>query len=138
MSKENLMKLKPKNKSQKVSQVLGTFALMLGLCVMTALPANAAEDTKKYDDVYINGYKLGFFEQIALEDFINADIEDGNYWFELDTGMWGHVGEPPLGHIKVPEDYREYVESRLSNQNQAAKVDLATGQQECEGGCLYW
>ncbi|MDH5763224.1 MAG: hypothetical protein OEZ51_09590 [Nitrospinota bacterium] len=138
MKKGILMKLSKNNQSRKIGYILRTWAVTVGLLVMTALPAAAAEDAQKYNDVIINGYKLGFFEQVALEDFIDQEIEDGNYWFEMDTGMWGRVGEPPIGHIKVPDDYREYVESRMSNQNQAAQVELSSSKKDCGTGCVYW
>ncbi len=104
---------------------------------MTALPAVAAEETQ-YEDVYINGYKLGFFEQLALEDHIDQDIPDGNYWFELDTGMWGPVDGTAIGRIVIPEDYRDYVESKFSKQSQATPVELSASAEECSNSCLYW
>jgi len=110
----------------------------MGLFLMTALPAAASEEAQ-YEDVYFNGYKLGFFEQFALEDHIDRDIPDGNYWFELDTGMWGPVGGSAIGHIEIPEDYRDYVESRLSKQSQeATEVELSASVEECDNNCLYW
>jgi hypothetical protein len=124
-------------KSKILPKFIGSFALVMGLFLMTALPAVAAEETQ-YDDVFINGYKLGFFEQIALEDHIDRDIVDGNYWFELDTGLWGPVGGLAIGYIEVPEDYREYVESKLSNKNQATEVELSASAEECTNDCLYW
>ena len=126
------------NNSQDASKIIGTFALVVGFFLLTALPALAAEKTQ-YDDVYINGYKLGFFEQLALEDHIDRDVADGDYWLDLDTGMWGPVGEPVIWHIEIPPDYREYVESKLSNNSKAAQVDLAASTQEdCYDGCMYW
>jgi hypothetical protein len=124
-----------RNKTKSLSKIIGSLALVMGLFLMTALPAAATEE---YDDVFINGYKLGFFEQMALEDHIDRDIEDGNYWFELDTGMWGPVGGSAIGYIEVPEDYREYVESKLSNKKQATEVELsASVAEECENNCMY-
>lgn len=129
----------PENKNSKnVFEVLGTCALIAGFCLMTALPA-AASDKVEYHDVIINGYTLGFFEQWVLEDHINRKIADGLYWFELDTGRWGPIGGPAIGHIDIPEDYQEYVESRLSNKpNQAAQVGVSASVEDCETGCLYW
>lgn len=80
-----------RNQSMSISKIIGSFALVIGLLLMTAASVVAAEKTQ-YDDVFINGYKLGFFEQMALEDHIDRNIPDGNYWFELETGMWGPVG----------------------------------------------
>ncbi len=112
--------------------------MVAGLFLLTALPALAAEKTE-YDDVYINGYKLGFFEQMALEDHIDRDIPDGDYWLDLDAGSWGPIGEPTVWHIEIPVDYREYVESKLSSVGKAtAQVDLAASQEDCDTGCLYW
>jgi hypothetical protein len=128
---------KNKNKLKSVSKAIGSLALVVGLLLMASLPAVAAEKAQ-YDDVFINGYKLGFFEQMALEDHIDRDIEDGNYWFELDTGLWGPVGGKAIGHIVVPEDYREYVESKLSNKSQATKVEFSASTGECANDCLYW
>jgi hypothetical protein len=73
-----------------------------------------------------------------LEDHIDRDIADGNYWFELDTGMWGPVGGTAIGRIVIPEDYRDYVESKLSNKNQATEVELSASAEECDTNCLYW
>ncbi len=67
-----------------------------------------AWDEAEYKDDIINRYKLGLFEQFALEDPIDQDILVGQYWFELETGMWEPVGGPAIGRIEVPEDYREY------------------------------
>ena len=61
-------------------KVIGTFALFAGVCLMTALPA-VASDEVEYNDVIINGYKLGFFEQLALEDHIDREIPNGQYWW---------------------------------------------------------
>ncbi len=138
MSKTTLMKMSQiQNKLKSVPKIIGSLALVMGLCLMTALPAVAAEKAQ-YDDVFINGYKLGFFEQLALEDHIDRDIADGDYWFELDTGMWGPVGGTAIGRIVIPEDYRDYVESKLSNKNQATEVELSASAEECDTNCLYW
>jgi len=125
------------NKIKSVSKIIGSLSLVMGLFLMTALPAVAAEKTQ-YDDVSINGYKLGFFEQMALEDHIDRDIADGDYWFELDTGMWGPVGGTAIGRIEVPENYYDYVISKLSNKNQATEVELSASAEECDTNCLYW
>lgn len=126
------------NISQDGFKIVSTFILAMGFFLMTALPALAAEKVQ-YDDVFINGYKLGFFEQLALEIHIDRDIADGDYLLDLDTGIWGPADEPNIWHIEIPEDYREYVESRLSGTSKAAKVDLAASSQEdCDSGCLYW
>ncbi len=123
---------------KSVSKIIGSLALVMGLFLMTALSAAAFEEAQ-YEDVYFNGYKLGFFEQLALEDHIDRDIPDGNYWFELHTGQWGPIGGPAIGHIVIPEDYRDYVESKLSNQSQeATEVELSASAEECDNSCLYW
>ncbi len=98
--------------------------------------AVALDEVENNDDII--GYKLGFFEQFALEDPIDQDIPDGQYWFELETGMWGPVGGPAIGRIEVPEDYREYVKTRLKKPDQAAQVELSSAAEECDTGCLYW
>ena len=123
---------------KSMSKIIGSLALVMGLFLMTALPAAAFEEAR-YEDVYFNGYKLGFFEQLALEDHIDRDIPDGNYWFKLDTGLWGPIGGPAIGHIVIPEDYWDYVESKLSNQSQeATEVELSASAEECDNNCLYW
>ena len=132
-----MIKNQTQNKIKGLSKIIGSVALVMGLFLMTALPAVAAEKAQ-YDDVYINGYKLGFFEQMALEDHIDQDIADGNYWFELDTGMWGPVGGEAIGHIEVPDDYQDYVKAKLSNTGQATTVDYSASAEECESDCLYW
>jgi hypothetical protein len=140
MSKStSVQKNQNQNKLKRVSKIIGSLALAMGLCLITALPAAAAEEAQ-YEDVYFNGYKLGFFEQLALEDHIHRDIPDGYYWFELDTGMWGPVGGTAIGRIVVPEDYREYVESKLSKQNQATEVEFSASAEAEEGdhSCMYW
>ena len=136
MNKRTLMK-KNQNQTKSLSKIIGSVALTMGIFLMAALPAVASEETQ-YDDVFINGYKLGFFEQMALEDHIDRDIADGNYWFELDTGMWGPVGGTAIGHIEVPEDYRDYVKSKLSNTNQATAVEFSASNKDCTDDCLYW
>ncbi len=97
-----------------------------------------ASDEVEYNDVIINGYKLGFFEQLALEDPIDREIANGQYWWKLETDMWGPVGGPATGHIDVSEDYREYLESRFRKQDQAAQVERSSAAEECDTGCLYW
>ena len=136
MNKRTLMK-KNQNKTKSVSKIIGSVAVIMGLFLMTALPAVASEKIQ-YDDVFINGYKLGFFEQMALEDHIDRDIADGNYWFELDTGMWGPEGGTAIGRIVVPEDYQDYVKSKLSNTTQATAVEFSASNKECTDDCLYW
>lgn len=123
--------------SVSVSKIIGSLALVMGLLLMTAVSVVASEKTE-YDDVFINGYKLGFFEQLALEDHINQDIPDGDYWFEIETGLWGPVGGQAIGHINVSEDYRDFVESKLSKPRQATEVDLSALVEGCENDCLYW
>ena len=123
--------------SMSVSKIIGSLALVMGLLLMTAVSVVASEKAE-YDDVFINGYKLGFFEQLALEDHINQDIPDGNYWFEIETGLWGPVGGPAIGHINVSEDYQDFVESKLSKPRQATKVELSALAEGCENDCLYW
>ncbi len=138
MRQENWMQRNVQHNPLKdLFKVIGTFALFAGVCLMTALPA-VASDEVEYNDVIINGYKLGFFEQLALEDHIDREIANGQYWWELETGMWGPVGGPATGHIDVPEDYREYLESRFRKQDQAAQVDLSSAAEECDTGCVYW
>ena len=138
MSNRTLInKSQNQNKLKKMSKIIRSLALVMGLFLVTALPAVAAEETQ-YDDVFINGYKLGFFEQFALENHIDRDIADGNYWFELDTGLWGPVGGTAIGYIEIPEDYQDYVESKLFNKNQATKVELSASAEECDNNCLYW
>jgi hypothetical protein len=124
------------NISMNVSKLIGSLVLIMGL-LLTALPAMASEEAQ-YDDVFINGYKLGFFEQLALEDHIDRDIADGIYWFELDTGMWGPVGGTAIGHIVIPAEYQDYVESKLSQPSQVTKVELSASAEECDNDCLYW
>lgn len=138
MNKSTLMKKSQnQNKPKRVSKFIGSLALVMGLLLITALPAVASEEVQ-YDDVVINDYKLGFFEQIALEDHIDRDIPDGNYWFELNTGMWGPVGGTAIGRIEVPEEYRDYIESKFSKQSQATEVDISASAEECDNGCFYW
>lgn len=132
--------MNPKNPNQTMKTLkkyMGSCALVLAWMLFAAAPAMAAETTQ-YDDVFINGYKLGFFEQMALEDHIDRDIPDGNYWFDLNTGLWGPKGGPAIGQIQIPEDYREYVESKLNNTSQATQVELSASTEECDTNCLYW
>jgi hypothetical protein len=138
MNKSTLMKKSQnQNKPKRVSKFIGSLALVMGLLLITALPAVASEEVQ-YDDVVINDYKLGFFEQIALEDHIDRDIPDGNYWFELNTGMWGPVGGTAIGRIEVPEEYRDYIEFKFSKQSQTTEVDISASAEECDNGCFYW
>lgn len=139
MSNKMLKRRQVRHPAKSVSKIIGSTILAMGLLFIAAIPVMAAEKTQ-YDDVFINGYKLGFFEQLALEDHIDRDIPDGNYWFELSTGMWGPIGGTAIGRIEVPDDYRDYVESKLANkQSQVTKVDLsASAAEECDDNCLYW
>lgn len=127
MGKKSVQKNQIQNKLMNVYKIVGSLALVMGLFLATALPA-VASGKAEYEDVFINGYKLGFFEQLALEDHMDRDIPDGNYWFELDTSMWGPVGGTAIGRIEVPEDYQDYVKS---------KVELsASAAEECGSSCL--
>jgi len=138
MGKKSVQKNQIQNKLMNVSKIVGSLALVMGLFLATALPAVASEKAE-YEDVFINGYKLGFFEQLALEDHMDRDIPDGNYWFELDTGMWGPVGGTAIGRIEVPEDYQDYVKSKFANQSQVTVVKLsASAAEEYGSSCLYW
>ncbi len=139
MSQWTLMKKSQiQHPSMNVSKIIGSLACVMGLLLMTAVPVVASEKAQ-YEDVFINGYKLGFFEQLALEDHMDQDIPDGNYWFEPETGLWGPVGGPAIGHIKVSEDYRNFVKSKLSNKlSQATEVELSASAEGCKNDCLYW
>ena len=138
MSSNTLTDKNPiRNQSMSISKIIGSFALVIGLLLMTAASVVAAEKTQ-YDDVFINGYKLGFFEQMALEDHIDRNIPDGNYWFELETGMWGPVGGTALGRIEVSEEYRDFVESKFSNTTEVSKVEYSASAEGCENDCMYW
>ena len=131
--------MKKKKLEMKLAKKFGTLAVVMGLLLMTAISASASEQVQ-YEDVIINGYKLGFFEQIALENHLDRDIPDGNYWFELTTGMWGPVGGTAIGRIEVSDEYREFIETKFSNkQNQVTKVELsASVAEDCDDNCLYW
>ena len=125
MSKTALTKKSRNERTLKsLSKIVGSLAFAVGLFLTTVIPSTAS-DKRQFDDVYINGYKLGFFEQLALEDHIDRDIADGEYWFEMSTGMWGPVGGTAIGRIIVPEDYREYVRVRLFKPGQPARAELA-------------
>ena len=130
-------KLQNQHRSGNTSKIIGSLVFAMGLFLITAIPALAA-DNAEYDDVFINGYKLGFFEQLALENHMNRDIPDGKYWFELETGLYGPVGGPAIGRITVSEDYREFVESKFFNSPKATKVELSASAQNCKNDCLYW
>ena len=131
--------MKKKKLEMKLFKIVGPLAVVMGLFLMTAFSAAASENVQ-YDDVIINGYKLGFFEQMALENHIDRDIPDGNYWFELTTGMWGPVGGTAFGRIEVSDEYREFIESKFSKkQNQVTKVEMsASVAEDCDDNCLYW
>lgn len=121
-----------------VSKIAGSLVLVVGMLLASALPAVASEKAQ-FEDVFINGYKLGFFEQLALEDHIDRDIPNGIYWFELETGMWGPVGGTAIGRIEVPEEYRDYVKSKFAQQSETPEVKLsASASEECGSSCLYW
>ena len=78
MSKKSVQKNQIQNRLMNISKIVGSLALAAGLLLIAALPAVASEKAE-YEDVFINGYKLGFFEQLALEDHMGRDIPDGNY-----------------------------------------------------------
>ena len=48
------------------------------------------------------------------------------------------VGGNAIGHIDVPEDYRDYVKSKLSKPSRATKVEFSAAAEECTSDCLYW
>lgn len=117
--------------------IMWAFGVVAGLFLMATSSAWAAEEAQ-YDDVFINGYKLGFFEQRFIEDVVGHDIKDGQYWLDVDSGQWGPVGSAEEYHIDLPEDYRAYVKENFKQPGQAAKVKLTSVSEECEAGCLYW
>ena len=134
---KTILKNQSHNKKINASKAIVSLMFALGVLLMIALPAAASDETQ-YEDVFINGYKLGFFEQMALEDHIDRDIPDGNYWFEMSTGMWGPVGGTAIGHIEVPDDYRDYVKSKFANPTQPTKVEMsASVTEECDYNCMY-
>ena len=121
-----------------IPKTIGSLALAMGLFLITASPLIATEKVE-YDDVIINGYVLGFFEQMALEDHLNREIPDGNYWFELETGMWGPIGGTANGRIEVSGEYQEFVKTKFSNQqNQATEIELSASAEVCKNDCMYW
>lgn len=50
--------------------------------------------------VVVNGVRLNNAQIQTLEQWHCGPISNGNYWLNLNTGIWGYAGDPrPMGHI---------------------------------------
>ena len=80
--------------------------------------------------------------QQAARDFAQKSIvpiaahydETGDFPIETVRQM----GELGFMGIEVPEEYRDYIESKFSKQSQATEVDISASAEECDNGCFYW
>ena len=59
---------------------------------------------KAYHSVYVtmNGVPIAPHEIPILEQLFGMHLENGHYWFNPASGMWGVAGGPALGHIRMP------------------------------------
>ncbi|NIQ00622.1 MAG: hypothetical protein GWM98_09680 [Nitrospinaceae bacterium] len=115
--------------------------LIVGIFLLAAAPVLSApleNDQKQYENVILNGHKLGFFEVLFLEKYLKRDIPNGNYWFDLDTGKWGHVGRPANGYLQLPKEDLDYVRENYSRKSQAVQIEYSPEAETCDNGCLYW
>jgi len=131
-----MKQLKSKNKAL-TSAALRVSGILAALCLLASQPVWASEK-QAYDDVIINGYALGWLEQMFVENVVGHDIDDGMYVLDVDSGDWGPVDSPTLFHVDLPDDYKAYIKKNFKQPGQAAKVELTSTTEECEAGCLYW
>lgn len=106
---------------------------------MTTQPALAAEKVK-FEDVYINGYKLGWFEQIYVENFLGQNLDDGQYWLNVDTGNWGPVDSDVQRHVDLSKEHEEYVRKKFKQPSQETQVEVTSNSlEDCkDDSCLHW
>ncbi len=50
--------------------------------------------------IFVNGKRLGFEQIQHLEQIHCGPIENGDYWLNVNNGLWGYAGNPvPQGYI---------------------------------------
>ncbi len=73
------------------------FLLVLALGTATSSRAQAQ------DGVYVNGRLVGqeqFTEQLAMFGIVlPTPVQDGAYWYDRLSGLWGLIGGPTLGQL---------------------------------------
>ncbi len=128
-----------KNKANKIP-VFWIFGLLAGIFLTAAQPALASEEVQ-FEDVFINGYKLGWFEQIYVESVLGQDLNDGKYWLDVDSGNWGPVDSDVQHHVDLSEEHEKYVRENLKQPSQETQVEVTSNSlEDCRNdeGCLHW
>ena len=68
---------------------------LIGLALILSVTGAYAEQT-----VIVNGQRLSFQQIQHLEQIHCGPIENGAYWLDLNSGLWGYAGNPiPQGYI---------------------------------------
>jgi len=50
--------------------------------------------------IIVNGHRLSFEQIQRLEQIHCGPIENGDYWLDVNSGLWGYAGTPiPEGYI---------------------------------------
>ena len=106
---------------------------------MTAQPALTAEKVK-FENVYINGYKLGWFEQIYVENLLGQNLDNGQYWLNVDSGNWGPVDSDLQHHVDLSKEHEEYVRKKFKQPSQETQVEVTSNSlEDCnKDSCLHW
>ena len=77
--------------AMKLNDLHGLIGLILVLSVTTVY----AEQI-----VIVNGQRLSFEQIQRLEQIHCGPIENGDYWLDVNSGLWGYAGNPiPQGYI---------------------------------------
>lgn len=68
---------------------------LIGLALVLCVTSVNAEQ-----NIFVNGQRLSFEQIQRLEQIHCGPIENGGYWLDVNSGLWGYAGNPiPQGYI---------------------------------------
>jgi hypothetical protein len=73
--------------------------------------------------VIVNGTRLTYETRVALQIAYAAVIPAGRYWYDTDSGLWGHEGQPPAGQIRAGLDLGGRLQEQASDGDTAVIVN---------------
>lgn len=86
-------------------------ALMIGALPPEGIAGNPSQP------VYVNGVKLSRSAIRSLETFYGVKMQDGRYWYDKVSGLWGFEGGPAMGQIMPDLDVGASLNPHVSGGN---------------------